>query len=105
MWCDLGPPEGSLLLMWFSLPRGKAFLFHEEAELLPVNAMLLAEMSRELDIHVRWERLTLEPSQGVGFGCCGGSEYVNGVEKRDFKDNGNWSFLISSMVLSTEFSF
>lgn len=105
MWCDLGLLEGFLLLMWFFLLRGKIFFFYEEVEQLLVNVMFLAEMLRELDIYVRWERLILEFFQGVGFGCCGGFEYVNGVEKRDFKDNGNWSFLIFLTVLLIEFLF
>lgn len=43
------------------------------------HAMLLEEMPREVN-HVRWERLTLEPSQNTGFGCSGGSGYINRVE-------------------------
>lgn len=63
--------------------------------------MLLKEMSREVN-HMWWERLTLEPSQGVGFGCSGGSGYINGVELEN-QDRGNWNFLISSVVLTTKY--
>lgn len=59
------------------------------------HATLLEEMFREVEIHMSWERLTLEPSQRVGVGCCGGCGYKSGVGKGNFKDNGNWSFLIS----------
>lgn len=63
--------------------------------------MLLKELSGEVN-HMRWERLTLEPSQSVGFGCSGGSGYINGVEMEN-QDSGNWNFLISSVVLATKY--
>lgn len=69
------------------------------------HSMLLDGMFREVEIHIRWQRLTSEPFQRVGFGFCGSSQVHKGGRVGNLKENGNWSFWISSMVLTREFLF
>ena len=69
------------------------------------HSMLLDGMFREVEIHMRWQRLMSEPFQRVSFGCCGSSQVHKGGKVGNFRENGSWSFWVSSMVLTREFLF
>lgn len=66
---------------WCGFLYQEAKPFFSTMRLNSYHAMRLEEMSREVEIHMRWERLTLAPSQRVGFGCCGASGYKQGTER------------------------
>lgn len=89
VWWDLELPKGSLMLVWFSLPGGQVSM----RRLTGHHAMLLEELSREVN-HMRWESLTLEPSQRVGLGCSGGYGYLSG--NREFQ--GQWKLEFSYLL-------
>lgn len=89
IWCDLGPPEGHCCWCGFLYQEAKPFF--STKRLNSYYAMHLEEVSREVEIHMRWERLTLAPSQRVGFGCFGGSGYKHGTE-REFQEQCKLEF-------------
>lgn len=96
IWCDWGHQKSPCYWCGFLYQEVKPLF--SLVRLNSYHGMLLDGMFREVEIHMRWQSLTSEPFQRAGFGCCGSSQVHKGGKRGNFKENGSWSFWISSMV-------